>query len=51
MMDFHANIEHFMKKIMIARIAMPFIFTACQAPQQTESAATSKIRNAKQTAS
>ena len=38
-----------MKKIMIATaIALPFILTACQAPQQTESAATSNISNAKQ---
>ena len=29
-------------------IALPFILTACQAPQQTESTATSNISNAKQ---
>jgi len=39
-----------MKKIMIATaIALPFILTACQAPQQTESTDTSNISNAKQT--
>lgn len=39
-----------MKKIMIATaIALSFILTACQAPQQIESTATSKISNAKQT--
>lgn len=39
-----------MKKIMIATaITLPFILTACQAPQQTESTDTSNISNAKQT--
>ena len=39
-----------MKKIMIATaIALSFILTACQAPQQIESTASSNISNAKQT--